>query len=61
MGQGPLNGLRIIEFVGIGPGPYASMLLTDMGAEVLSIHRKGAEKAQYQTLPHGDANQLRLM
>ncbi|MEC8519100.1 MAG: CoA transferase, partial [Pseudomonadota bacterium] len=45
MGQGPLNGLRIIEFVGIGPGPYASMLLTDMGAEVLSIHRKGAEKS----------------
>ena len=44
MGQGPLSGLRIIEFVGIGPGPYASMLLTDMGAEILSIHRKGAEK-----------------
>ncbi|EJW20679.1 hypothetical protein IMCC14465_15660 [alpha proteobacterium IMCC14465] len=44
MGQGPLNGLRIIEFVGIGPGPFASMLLTDMGAEVLSIYRKGTEK-----------------
>lgn len=43
MGQGPLKGLRLVEFVGIGPGPYAAMLLTDMGAEILSIHRKGAE------------------
>ena len=45
MGQGPLNGLKIVEFAGIGPGPYAAMLLTDMGAEVLTIHRKTGSMA----------------
>ena len=29
---GPLRGVRIVEFLGIGPGPYASMMLSDMGA-----------------------------
>ena len=40
--MGPLKGVKIIEFAGIGPGPFCAMLLSDMGAEVLSIHRKGA-------------------
>jgi alpha-methylacyl-CoA racemase len=40
--SGPLSGLRIIEFAGIGPLPYAVMLLADMGAEVLRIERAGA-------------------
>jgi alpha-methylacyl-CoA racemase len=39
--MGPLKGIRIIEFAGIGPGPFAGMLLSDMGAEVLRIDRKG--------------------
>lgn len=39
--QGPLAGLRIAEFVGIGPGPFAAMLLADMGADVLRIDRPG--------------------
>ena len=34
-----LNGLRIIEFEGLGPAPFASMLLADLGAEVIAIHR----------------------
>lgn len=38
---GPLAGLRVIEFTGIGPGPYAVMLLADLGAEVLRIDREG--------------------
>jgi alpha-methylacyl-CoA racemase len=38
---GPLSGLRILEFVGIGPGPFAAMLLADMGADVLRIDRPG--------------------
>ena len=37
--MGPLSGLRIIEMKGIGPGPYAGMLLADMGAEVIVVER----------------------
>jgi len=40
--SGPLRGIRILEFVGIGPGPFAAMLLADMGAEVVRIDRPGA-------------------
>ncbi|PVX62710.1 CaiB/BaiF CoA transferase family protein [Paraburkholderia unamae] len=36
---GPLEGLRIIEMVGIGPCPFAAMMLADMGAEVIRIDR----------------------
>ncbi|HUR76723.1 MAG TPA: CaiB/BaiF CoA-transferase family protein [Acidimicrobiales bacterium] len=39
MATGPLNGVRIIELAGIGPGPFAAMLLSDMGAEVIRIDR----------------------
>lgn len=38
---GPLAGLRVVEFAGIGPGPHVSMLLADMGAEVVRIERHG--------------------
>ena len=36
---GPLQGVRVIEFAGIGPGPFAGMLLADMGADVIVIER----------------------
>lgn len=36
---GPLTGYRIIELAGIGPGPFAGMMLSDMGAEVLRVDR----------------------
>ena len=39
--MGPLQGIRIVEFAGIGPGPFAAMLLSDMGAEIIRIDRKG--------------------
>lgn len=38
--MGPLSGLRIIEMAGIGPGPMAAMMLSDMGALVLRIERQ---------------------
>ena len=38
---GPLKGLRIIELAGIGPGPFAAMMLADHGAEVIRIERPG--------------------
>ncbi|NQE64056.1 CaiB/BaiF CoA-transferase family protein [Caulobacter sp. RHG1] len=41
MGQGPLSGLKIVEFAGIGPGPFCGMLLSDLGADVIRIDRKG--------------------
>jgi len=36
---GPLEGLRIIELAGIGPGPFAGMMFADHGAEVITVHR----------------------
>lgn len=36
---GPLHGLRILEFGGIGPGPFAGMMLADHGADVIRIDR----------------------
>jgi alpha-methylacyl-CoA racemase len=36
---GPLQGVSIVELVGIGPGPFAAMLLADMGADVVRVHR----------------------
>src|SRR5438046_3833585 len=42
--SGPLAGVRIVEFAGIGPGPFACMLLADMGAEVVTLDRVGAKK-----------------
>lgn len=37
--RGPLQGVRVIEFAGIGPGPFAGMMLADMGADVVLIER----------------------
>jgi alpha-methylacyl-CoA racemase len=42
---GPLDGYRVIEIAGIGPGPFAAMMLADMGAEVLRIERAQAAGA----------------
>ncbi len=43
--SGPLEGLRVIEVVGIGPGPFAAMMLADMGAEVLRIDRSDSVRS----------------
>jgi len=43
--MGPLKGIRVVEMAGIGPGPYAAMLLSDLGAEVIRIDRAVASPA----------------
>src|SRR5713226_5697837 len=40
--MGPLKGIKILELAGIGPAPFCAMLLADMGAEVIRIHRPSA-------------------
>jgi len=42
MSAGPLQGVRVVELAGIGPGPFAAMLLADMGADVVRVDRAGA-------------------
>ena len=39
--MGPLQGMRIIELAGLGPAPFACMMLADMGAEVIRVERAG--------------------
>jgi len=51
---GPLTGYRIIEIAGIGPGPFAAMLLADMGAEVVRVDRAGAVRGPVPDTPHYD-------
>ncbi|MCZ4314811.1 CaiB/BaiF CoA-transferase family protein [Comamonadaceae bacterium G21597-S1] len=41
MATGPLRGVRIVEFAGIGPAPFASMMLADMGADIIRIAKPG--------------------
>ena len=51
---GPLSGYRIIEIAGIGPGPFAAMLLADMGAEVIRVERAQAVRGPAPETPHYD-------
>jgi alpha-methylacyl-CoA racemase len=51
---GPLTGYRIIEIAGIGPGPFAAMLLADMGAEVIRVERAQAAAGPAPEGPHPD-------
>ncbi|MGW8321106.1 MAG: CaiB/BaiF CoA transferase family protein [Thermodesulfobacteriota bacterium] len=39
--MGPLKGVKVIEVGGIGPGPFCGMMLSDMGAEIVRVERKG--------------------
>jgi alpha-methylacyl-CoA racemase len=40
---GPLDGLKVLELGGIGPGPHAAMILGDLGADVVRIERRGSD------------------
>jgi alpha-methylacyl-CoA racemase len=41
-GKGPLSGLRVVEFTGLAPAPFACMVLADLGADVVRVDRVGA-------------------
>ena len=50
---GPLAGVKVVEFAGIGPGPFAAMLFADMGAEVVRIERRGVSRRPLSLLNAG--------
>jgi alpha-methylacyl-CoA racemase len=63
--MGPLEGLKIVELAGIGPGPFCAMLLSDMGAEVIRVDRaanvgrdigREGEDARFGLLQRGRRN-----
>lgn len=51
---GPLEGYRVIEIAGIGPGPFAAMVLADLGAEVIRVERAQAVRGPAPDTPHFD-------
>jgi len=55
--MGPLQGIRLLEIAGIGPGPYCAMVLADMGAEVVRVVRPGpsayGDRPAYDLLSRG--------
>ena len=54
---GPLHGYRVIEIAGIGPGPFAAMMLSDMGAEVIRVERAQAVRGPAPATPGTDVLQ----
>lgn len=59
--MGALKGVKVVEFAGIGPGPFSCMLLSDMGADVLRIDRaanvgRDAEEPRYSPTLRGRPN-----
>ena len=52
--SGPLAGIRIVEFAGIGPGPFCGMMLADHGAEVIRIDRASGSRGGSQPVTSKD-------
>jgi len=52
--MGPLEGVRVIEVAGIGPGPFAAMMLADMGADVIRVDRAGQVSGGDPSAPPAD-------
>src|SRR4051812_44410670 len=60
---GVLDGVRVIELAGIGPAPFAAMMLADHGAEVIRVEREGRPPVippEFDILARGRARVLRL-
>ncbi len=57
---GPLKGLRVLEFAGLGPAPFACMLLSDMGADVVTIDRPQARVGDPRNLVERGRTLLQL-
>ncbi|MGO4599969.1 CaiB/BaiF CoA transferase family protein [Terrabacter sp. 2RAF25] len=51
---GPLAGVRVVELAGIGPSPFAAMLLADLGADVIRIDRPGSPALPVPLAPESD-------
>ena len=52
--SGPLDGLRIVELAGLGPAPFAGMMLSDAGADIIRIDRSNRATYPPNTDPHVD-------
>lgn len=58
--MGPLDGFKVVEFAGIGPGPFACMMLADMGAEILRVDRApSADEAAHEATDRSKETTLR--
>ena len=53
-GSGPLEGVRVVELAGIGPAPFACMLLADLGADVIRLDRPGPPALPVPMPPEAD-------
>jgi alpha-methylacyl-CoA racemase len=51
--RGPLRGFTVLEFAGLGPGPFCGMLLSDMGARVVRIDRPGGARRPRDVVSRG--------
>ena len=54
--MGPLNGLKVVEFAGLGPVPFTGMVLSDLGAEVVQINRATTANSPDSSLFAADKN-----
>jgi alpha-methylacyl-CoA racemase len=52
--MGPLEGVRVVEIAGIGPGPFCAMMLADMGADVVRVDRATAVRGGDPGAPPAD-------
>ena len=55
-GKGPLSGITVIEMSGIGPGPFAGMMLADLGAMVIRVDRLSSGGGLQRMLSAGRAD-----
>jgi alpha-methylacyl-CoA racemase len=63
MNAGPLRGIRVVELAGLGPAPFAAMVLADLGADVLRVSRPDPQQLVPDAVrpDHGDQNPYDLL